>query len=56
MVITLVKLSKFYLVFENLVWIIIGGFEFEIQILLRQVFKYSSTLFQIIIQDYNLNR
>jgi hypothetical protein len=49
-------LSKFYLVLENLVWIIMVGFEFIIQIVLKQVFKFGSRLFHTSIQDYNVNR
>jgi hypothetical protein len=40
--ITLFKLPHFYLVFENLVWIVMVGFEFIIQIVLKQVFKFGS--------------
>jgi hypothetical protein len=54
--IKLFKLSNFYLVFENLVWIIMVGFEFKIQIVLKQVFIFSSKLFHTSIKDYNLNR
>jgi hypothetical protein len=48
-------MSHFYLVFENLVWIIIVGVEFIIQTVLKQVFKFGSKLFHTSIQDYNAN-
>jgi hypothetical protein len=51
-----IEVVKFYLVYGNLVCIIIIGFEFKIQILLKQVFKFSSKLFHTSMQDYNLNR
>jgi hypothetical protein len=31
------------------------GFEFKIQIVLKQVFKFGSKLFHTSIQDYNVN-
>jgi hypothetical protein len=54
--ITLYKLSHFYLVFEILVQIILVGFKFKVQVLLNQVFKFSSKLFHISTSDYNTNR
>jgi hypothetical protein len=54
--ITLFKLSKFYLVFENFVQIFIVGFKFEVQILPKQVFKFISKLFHTSMQYYSINR
>jgi hypothetical protein len=53
---TFLKLLRFYLVFENFVWIILVGFKFKIKLLLKLVFKFGSTLFHTSMQYYKLNR
>jgi hypothetical protein len=47
---------KFYLLFTFFVSIIKVGFEFQIQILRKQVLKFCSKLFHISIQDYDVNK
>jgi hypothetical protein len=45
---------KCYLLFENFVSIILVGFKFQFQIVLKHVFKFSSKLFYKSMQYYNL--
>jgi hypothetical protein len=54
--ITYLRLLRFYLVFENFVQIILVEFQFKVQILLNQVFKFGSKLFLITKPGYDINR
>jgi hypothetical protein len=46
---------KNYLLFENFVSIILVGFKFQFQIVLKHVFKFSSKLIHTSMQYYKLN-